>query len=175
MTDIFSNDQIYPDGLPAAHELDYEGLDRRHLTQLRIGFVILALVMLIVLLISLATSGGLFKIKYFAGGLGIWLVLSILLLLCARLVYKRRSFAVRRHDISYKSGVPITRLITIPFHRIQHCDISRSLTDQYFDLSKLNIYTAGGSSSDITIPGLSMEAADKLKAYILSTSTDEEE
>ncbi len=173
---IFQNEQIYPEGLPAAHELDYESLDPKHLTQIRLGFMLFLVVILVGLLVFLATSGKLFSIRYLAGGLASWLVIGILLLLVwARLVYKRRSFAVRRHDISFRSGVLITRLITIPFHRIQHCDISRSLTDQFFDLSKLNIYTAGGSSSDITIPGLSMESADKLKTYILTTGVDEEE
>jgi membrane protein YdbS with pleckstrin-like domain len=48
------------------------------------------------------------------------------------------------------------------------------------DLSSINIYTAGGSSSDMTIPGVRTADAQQMKEYILEsahikTNHDEEE
>jgi len=170
----FRNEQIYPSGLPSAEQLDYQALDRRHLSQIRVGYVIFSVILLIGLLVMLTGSGKLLDLYYFLGSVGAWLLFCLLLLFVyARLVYRRRKYALRQNDISYRSGVLITRLITIPFNRIQHCDISRGLADQFFDLSKLNIYTAGGSASDITIPGLPEDEAARLKAFILKkTSAD---
>ncbi len=171
MSMMFSNDQIFPDDLPSTTTLDFQSLDRRNLTQIRINTFIFCILLFIGLLVLLTGSGNLLDLKVFLSSMSGWLLFSILLLIYAGMVYRRRKYALRQKDINYKSGVLITRLITIPFNRIQHCDISRGLMDQYFDLSKLNIYTAGGASSDITIPGLSMEEADRLKSFILSKTS----
>jgi|GEM_PF-6009490 len=48
--------------------------------------------------------------------------------------------------------------------------------ERMFGLSKLKIFTAGGASSDLKIPGLLPETANKLKDYIqLKVGRDEEE
>jgi membrane protein YdbS with pleckstrin-like domain len=79
-------------------------------------------------------------------------------------------YALREKDISLKSGWFWKSMVTIPFNRVQHCDIRQGVIDRQFGLSKLTIYTAGGQSADLMIPGLRPEVAEKLKTYILKAT-----
>ena len=64
----------------------------------------------------------------------------------------------------------------IPFNRVQHCEISQGPIERLFKLSELKIFTAGGASSDMSVPGLNPETAHRLKEYIvIKTGMDEEE
>jgi len=80
--------------------------------------------------------------------------------------YKKRSYALRQRDITYKKGWIFNSIVTIPFNRIQHTEISRGPLERKFDLSTLKIYTAGGSTSDLSIPGLEKEEAKQLKDFV---------
>ena len=104
------------------------------------------------------------------GGVGVFLMIRLLI------VFPYRGYAVRQHDIIYKKGWLWRSITTIPFQRVQHCDIKQGLIERYFGLSRLNVYTAGGQQSDLRIPGLQMEQAEKFKQFILKTiSLDDEE
>ncbi len=80
------------------------------------------------------------------------------------------SYALREKDLSFRSGWLWKSMTTVPFNRVQHCDIKQGLLDRKFGLAKLTIYTAGGQSSDLMIPGLLPDTAEKLKAFILGTT-----
>ena len=90
---------------------------------------------------------------------------------------KRKKYALREHDIIYSSGLIWRQKTVVPFSRIQHVEVTEGPIDRLFDLSRLNIYTAGGSSSDLTIPGLMPSRAESIKHYILNRNSqlDEEE
>lgn len=75
-------------------------------------------------------------------------------------------YAIREHDLLYRRGYLVTKLTAIPFNRIQHVEVSQNILDKLFKIASLNVYTAGGSGSDISIPGLSPEMANTLKDRI---------
>jgi hypothetical protein len=100
------------------------------------------------------------------------IVFTILQLISIYKGFVFKGYALRMHDILYKSGWLYKKQIAIPFNRIQHVDIRQGLFERAFGLSKLNVYTAGGQGSDITIPGLLDDDARKLKEYILRETTD---
>jgi membrane protein YdbS with pleckstrin-like domain len=79
-------------------------------------------------------------------------------------------YALREKDISFQSGWLWKSMTTVPFNRVQHCDIRQGLIDRQFGLSKLTIYTAGGQSADLMIPGLLPDTAEKIKSYILNST-----
>ena len=92
------------------------------------------------------------------------------------ITFPYKGYAIRQRDIIYKKGWLWKSVTTVPFNRVQHCDIKQGLIERQFNLSSLNVYTAGGQNSDLTIPGLEFEMAEKYKAFILKTiSSDEEE
>jgi membrane protein YdbS with pleckstrin-like domain len=91
------------------------------------------------------------------------------------MVVKKKGYALRTQDVHFKSGWLWTTKTTIPYHRIQHCELSSGPMEKIFDLSTVHIYTAGGSQSDLTIPGLTMERGLQIKQFILDKIGDEEE
>ncbi|WP_397447142.1 PH domain-containing protein [Polaribacter sp. R77954] len=82
-----------------------------------------------------------------------------------------RKYALRDKDISYKRGLLIKKLTTVPFTRIQHVEIDEKPISRLFGLSSLSVYTAGDSSDDLEIKGLTKETALQIKEFI-STKID---
>lgn len=80
--------------------------------------------------------------------------------------YKKRSYALREKDLTYRKGWLFTSTTTIPFNRIQHTEVSQGPLERKFDLCSLKIYTAGGSTSDLSIPGLENDEAQVLRDFI---------
>ena len=80
--------------------------------------------------------------------------------------FKRKAYALRSYDILYQTGLIWRRFTAIPYNRIQHCEIHVGPLERLFDLASLQIYTAGGSGSDIVIPGLSFKRANQIKDFI---------
>lgn len=83
------------------------------------------------------------------------------------LEFKKRSYAIRTHDIIYKSGLLSSKSIIIPFQRIQHVAINEGFVSRHYGLVQLQIFTAGGAASDIKISGLLKEHAERIKEQIL--------
>ena len=106
----------------------------------------------------------------------IFLSLVILLnLLLTNIVFSRKSYSLRQKDIIYRTGYLFSSVTIIPFNRIQHIEVITGPIEKLFGLSSLKIYTAGGSQSDLTIPGLRLEKANKIKSFVISkTSLNEE-
>ncbi|WP_339661459.1 PH domain-containing protein [uncultured Polaribacter sp.] len=82
--------------------------------------------------------------------------------------FKKRKYAVREKDISYKSGVFIRKLTTVPFSRIQHIEVDEGLFSRFFKLASLSVFTAGDSSDDLVIKGIAKETALEIKEFISS-------
>ena len=96
--------------------------------------------------------------------------LAIWVIIYHGLSYKYMGYALREKDISFTSGLLWRSMTTVPFNRVQHCDIKQGILDRRFGLSRLTIYTAGGQSTDLMIPGLLPATAEKLKTYILNST-----
>jgi len=103
------------------------------------------------------------------------MVLLIFSLWFASASVDRKSYVLRQKDISYRTGVFFRDWITIPFSRVQHCELSRGILERTFGLAQLHVYTAGGSSSDISIPGLRDDVAMQMKEFVISKIKDLDE
>ena len=104
----------------------------------------------------------------------IWTFISIGLLVFLGLVYffallglKKKGFAFRNHDVLYRSGIIATSTMVIPYNRIQHVALHEGLISRYFGLAKVEIFTAGGSASDIKIPGIAITQAEDIKQLLM--------
>ena len=67
----------------------------------------------------------------------------------------------------YRYGIIATNTIIIPYNRVQHVALHEGLVSRYFGLVKIEIFTAGGSSSDIEIPGIEKEQAENIKQLLM--------
>ena len=92
------------------------------------------------------------------------------------IAFKKKKYALREKDIIYQSGYFWRKFTVLPFSRVQHAEVQQGPIERLFELSRLKIYTAGGSSSDLSIAGLPLNTAQNIKHYILHQSAlDEEE
>lgn len=94
-------------------------------------------------------------------------VLIALTFLFSRISFKKRGFAFREHDVLFQNGIIATNTIVIPYNRVQHVALHEGLVSRYFGLAKVEIFTAGGSSSDIEIPGIEKEQAENIKQLLM--------
>jgi membrane protein YdbS with pleckstrin-like domain len=95
------------------------------------------------------------------------IVLIVLILLFSRIAFRKKRFAFRNHDVLFRHGIIATNTIVIPYNRIQHVALHEGLVSRYFGLAKIEIFTAGGSSSDIEIPGIEKEQAENIKQLLM--------
>lgn len=96
-----------------------------------------------------------------------FVVLIVVTLVFSRIGFKKRGFAFREHDVLFQSGVIATKTIVIPYNRVQHVAVHEGVVSRYFGLAKVEIFTAGGSSSDIEIPGIEKEQAENIKQLLM--------
>ncbi|WP_372625177.1 PH domain-containing protein [Arsukibacterium sp.] len=104
-----------------------------------------------------------------AGLYGLWL---IPLLGLVRALYcwqsdQHKLFALREHDISYKSGIFFQKMITQPVVRIQHIELKQGPLERKTALARLQLFSAGGAMHTFEIPGLHLEQAQKIRQFVL--------
>ena len=81
--------------------------------------------------------------------------------------YRKKGFDFRNHDVLFRSGIIATSTMVIPYNRIQHVALHEGLVSRYFGLAKIEIFTAGGNSSDIEIPGIEKLQAEDIKQLLM--------
>mgnify|MGYP006339785657 FL=1 len=163
----FTNETIDTRQLPKFEEVAFTALHPKYLLVVLIG-----LLRTIAMLVLIPTVVSMFKPEFFSGR--IWLILgiiipifSILLVVFSSIGFKKKGFAFREHDVLYRYGIIATNTIVIPYNRVQHVALHEGLVSRYFGLAKIEIFTAGGSSSDIEIPGIEKEQAENIKQLLM--------
>ena len=98
---------------------------------------------------------------------GIFLLIVNFSFLLYRISFKKKAYAFRNHDVIYRSGLIATNTMVIPYNRVQHVALHEGFLSRYFGLAKVEIFTAGGSASDIEIPGIAKEEAENIKQLLM--------
>ncbi len=171
---FFENSALDIAHLPHLQSEEFIPIERTYAKVLYLTNAIIFAVLLIFLLLFILLYLGVFHWLSYAS-LIMWMLLTILSFWFASASVDRKFYLLRQRDISFKSGVFFRDWITIPFTRVQHCELSRGVLDRSFGLAELRVYTAGGSSSDISIPGLRDEVAVRLKDFVISQIKDHDE
>ncbi len=176
MKDDFTNDQINISDLPTVNTLNLIELNKDYLTAKMIRNLIFWLVILVVTFTVYYTKVD--ELPKLAR-IGIPTALIIIMFFQFIMTYfgfKKKFYALREKDILFQTGLLWRTKTVIPFNRIQHAEVIQGPIDRMFDLSVLRIFTAGGSASDMNLPGLRPIEANNIKEFILGkTSADEEE
>lgn len=87
---------------------------------------------------------------------------------------KHTKYLLRSLDMHLQKGLMWRKTISVGINRIQHMEITQGPIERLLNLSRLAIYTAGGVHSDLSVPGLQTEDAQRLKSQLLSLATIEE-
>ena len=163
----FSNETIDTSRLPKFEEVVFTALHPKYLRVVLINVaVFIAVLILAPLLLSVINP------DVFSGR--VWVILGfvlpvfyILIIVFSILGFQKKGFAFREHDVLYRHGIIATNTIVIPYNRVQHVALHEGLASRFFGLAKIEIFTAGGSSSDIEIPGIEKEQAENIKQLLM--------
>lgn len=171
----FKNEQLDTSLIPSSEHVTFEKLDPAY-KKVTIYITLIGFgVMLLLYLIIGFFIKNLFDFPWiFIFILG-WILITGMFLILAIKGYEYEGYAIREKDILYKSGIFFRSTLIIPFNRVQHCEIEQGPIDRFFGLSELSLFTAGGSGSDLSIPGLSESKASSLKNFITNRVVQDEE
>lgn len=167
--ELFNNQQIDISALPRMQSVEYIKPKKSYLALTLLKSIIFWLFLMLMFWLSTIAARQEFPhlIPYAKYAFYPFAVLSILL---TWISYYKRGHALREFDIIYREGVLFNNTTTISFNRVQHCEISQGPLEQVFDLYTLKVFTAGGQSSDLEIPGLDEDTANGLKEYIVEAT-----
>jgi membrane protein YdbS with pleckstrin-like domain len=99
--------------------------------------------------------------------ISIYLVLAAILFLLYRASFKKRGYAIRTHDVIYKSGIIAESTTIVPLNRIQHIELNEGILSRAFHLGSLQLFTAGGQTGHIHISGIPIEEAKSIRDLLL--------
>ncbi|MGG5506179.1 MULTISPECIES: PH domain-containing protein [unclassified Myroides] len=178
METSFFNQQINTKTLPQLDEVVYQPLQAKYKS-----VVLLATLSMVVVLVGIGACGFYLPIEqeallfeYKNAVLGLSIVLAIAMAVLRIAGVAKKGYAVRAHDINYKTGLINQKQIAIPFNRVQHVEIYEGFLLRLFGLCRIEFFTAGGNFGDLKIPGLTVKEADRIKAFVveqISPSTSE--
>jgi membrane protein YdbS with pleckstrin-like domain len=95
------------------------------------------------------------------------LLLLFFTLFFAKVSFNKRGFAFREHDVIFRNGIISTNTMVIPYNRVQHVAVHEGFVSRFFGLAKVEIFTAGGNSSDVSIPGIKKDQAEDIKQLLM--------
>jgi hypothetical protein len=161
----FINETIDTSQLPKFEEVQFSVLDANYWKVTVINVFFFFLIIGVGLAVLMFFNRGLL---FFAVGiLAAYFILLFLVLLLSRVGFKKKGFAFRTHDVLFRHGIIATNTIVIPYNRVQHVALHEGFISRYFGLAKIEVFTAGGSASDIEIPGIKKEQAENIKQLLM--------
>ena len=164
---LLENLQLEKSELPLLENVDYsphpkDYRDMRLLILMIVMFLLSGFWIMQLVFLNMTAMGVIFLI---------WAGLLSIILLEEIKGFKKRGYALRQRDITYKKAFLIHSQTTIPFNRVQHCETTQGPLSRAFGLMSLKVFTAGGASSDLRISGLRPEEANRLKDFITEASS----
>jgi uncharacterized protein len=172
----FTNDRVDTAALPQVAALELEPPDHRYRRVLRLEWRLTALFLFAVaaiLFYFIPDWRNRTTMSITGATLGVLLALWYLHI---EFSWPWRGYAMRTHDIVYRSGWIFRRLQVCPFNRIQNCSLSRGPLDRRYGVATLILYTAGSDGADLRLPGLPYEKAESIREFLLNrihgTETD---
>jgi len=162
----FINLQVSVEDLPVAAGLQMEPMAADYQKEVKLQQMIIWLPLLLLSFVPLLLVQKLFLLL-------IPLLIALLALTISRLVIRKsqvKGFALREHDMAYRSGLYWRKTVMLAFNRVQHVEVSSGPLQRKFKLASLKFFTAGGVSVDLKIDGLTRDRAEQVRAYILARS-----
>lgn len=177
-TPTFNNEQIDVSFLPDYNDIQPVKIGKKWLKKIRVNAIIFYLILAGGSGIFVWWTGKLTEHPWAVAGGACFFLLSFLLVMYIQyLNWNSMKYAVRMKDLYFEKGWFWNTKIVVPFNRIQHATVVETFMDKNFGIAQLKIYTAGGGSSDLLLPGLTPREANAIRDFILKKveSADEEE
>jgi len=157
----FTNNALNINELPRLEELEYHALSPKYLTVSMIYRMVIFLPVIGFIGINYFKA-----IPYFVEIISGVLFAIVLIFIFGYFSFFKKAYALRQKDLSYQSGLFFHKTTTVPLNRIQHTEVVHGPIARYFGLASVKIYTAGGSTSDMVIPGVEAQKAEQIREFI---------
>jgi len=164
----FTNLQVSMTDLPISDELVMEPMAAAYEREVKVQQLIIWLPLLVVSFVP-------FLLGQFIFLLLIPVVMLTLATIISRLVIRKsqvKGVALREFDIAYRSGLYWRKTVIVAFNRVQHVEVSSGPLQRKFGLASVKFFTAGGSSVDLRVDGLTAERAEQVRAFIATKIDD---
>lgn len=161
----FTNKTVSFETLPKFESVPLQPLNKDYLNVVYMGNAVFAVLLSIGTLLFLWIKDD--SQHLILPVLGTKILVIALLFWLSTIGFRKKGYALRDKDILFQKGILSTTTTVIPFNRIQHVALHEGFFSRMYHLSELQIYTAGGSSSDLHIPGLPKEQAEQMKTFLL--------
>ena len=106
-----------------------------------------------------------------------WAVIGVAVVVTAvEVVLTRRSvmaigWVLRDDDLVVRRGLLLSRLVAVPYGRMQLIDVNRGPVARLLGLAELRLVTAA-ASSDVTLPGLPEQVATELRDALVARAEE---
>ena len=164
---MFSNLEIDSGQLPQYQHISYNSLSENAPIASAIGW------MIFFILVYSATIGGyLFDFPLIFERTTVVFIIEVALTFLS--VYwcffshRYKGYALREHDIIYKTGVLWRNKTILPFNRIQHIETHQSVLQRKLNITSIRLFTAGGLKADMIIDGMDSKISDEIKQFLLN-------
>jgi len=168
----FTNETIDTASLPRFEDVELTPLQPSYMTVVRFNIGITFGIM------ALAAGAGFYFIEelqpYWLPVAIAYAVILVFTLFIAVVRFRNSGFAFRRHDVIYRNGAIAITTTIIPYNRVQHVSIEEGWLSRKLGLARVDIFTAGGPKSDIRVPGIEKEHAEKIKQLLMGRILKEE-
>lgn len=168
----FINETIDISSLPRFEEAKLSPLQKRY------WFVILFNIVITFLLIAAAIGTAIYFIEeihpYWPAFAAVYVVLSLFVIIVNRISFLNKGYAFRTHDMIYKSGALAVTTTVIPYNRIQHAAMHEGFISRKLGLASVEIFTAGGVSSEVKISGIERTHAERIKHLLMGKILNED-
>ncbi len=163
MTDLgFTNEPIDVQSIPKLRDEDFVGVHPNYLKVSLIGYAIWTVIVLAAgIIVSVLLDEYTWIPLAVMGGV---LALTALGIVATVLGVKNIGYQVRQHDLSYRQGVFIKTVETVPFVRVQHARVTQGPIQRMFGISSVDVNSAG---PDLSLNGLGAEDAERLRAMVV--------
>lgn len=169
----FENRQIPADELPSYRWIDFQPVAARYLFWALMTGPGAWLLIAIGLLVVVET--GLVPVDGFGWLPLVPFLIALFSVAMTWLDANYRSWALREHDLVYRSGVIWKKTVILPFVRIQHVEAVHGPLERKLGLMRLKCFTAGGMTANLVVLGLDRDHARRVRRYLLEQISDADE
>ncbi len=161
----FENPQILAEYLPDFTQIHFEKLSPKYMIILGLRNVLFFGLFIAAWSVFHFVSEDL-PSRIYIGVTIAWIALGLLRLILIFLTFPKRGYAIRSHDILFRTGIWVEETTIVPIHKLQHIVYQQGFVEKLFDLARLEGFTAGGGSSDISLYGISKNEILKIQNYL---------
>jgi len=169
----FTNNPVEQGSIP-----QFESIDIKPLPEAAMWVDVVSWSIVFVIAAVITVIGRLLNVPLFVNFLMYWIVavfvLIGLIMLWTAYSYRFKGYALREHDLIFKRGVIWQKTTILPFNRVQHVETKQGILQRRFDLTTLQLFTAGGQRADLAISGMDVEITEGIKTMLLGRIQSEQ-